>query len=524
MESITITGKMHPGFDKILTEDAQEFLVKLHQMFNGTRKSLLERRSETHQKILSGMNPTFLRETESVRKGDWQVDPIPEDLQDRRCEITGPAEAKMMINALNSGATIFMADLEDSITPNWYNQIQGQANLSAAYERTLEFTSPDAKEYHLNDGELATLIVRPRGWHLEEKHILIDGEVASGSLVDAGLYLFHNIKRTLEKGTGPYFYLPKLENHLEARLWDEVFAFAEQELGVTYGTIKATVLLETVLASFEIEEILYELRGHMAGINAGRWDYMFSVIKKFRHVPEFIWPDRAQVTMTVPLMRAYTELLVKTCHKRGAHAIGGMAAFIPSRRDAEVNRVAMEKVQQDKEREAQDGFDGSWVAHPDLVPICKDIFTDYLDGNDNQIEMVPNYQINSEMLQDFKIQNSTVTEHGVRTNIKVGILYIQSWLLGQGAAALFNLMEDAATAEISRSQLWQWLRNDIITDQGIAITNDYVENLINDEVTEIIKETNNESMLSEAIQLFKDLIFNDDFEDFLTLSAYKFLK
>ncbi|MED5242365.1 MAG: malate synthase A [SAR324 cluster bacterium] len=526
MSPITITGKMHPGFDNILTEEALEFLVKLHQMFNGTRKSLLERRKETHQKILAGNNPTFLRETESIRKGNWQVDQIPEDLQDRRCEITGPAEAKMMINALNSGAKIFMADLEDSITPNWYNQIQGQVNLSAAYERTLQFTNTKAKEYRLNDGELATLIVRPRGWHLEEKNILIDGEVASGSLVDAGLYLFHNIKRTLEKGTGPYLYLPKLENHLEARLWDEVFAFAENELGVNYGTIKATVLLETILASFVIEEIIYELRGHMAGINAGRWDYMFSVIKKFRHMPDFIWPDRSQVTMTVPLMRAYTELLVQTCHKRGAHAIGGMAAFIPSRRDEEVNRVAMEKVQQDKEREAQDGFDGSWVAHPDLVPVCTEVFSKaFEEGHVNQKHrMREDVQISAEMLLEFQIPGGKITESGLRNNVSVGIQYIAAWLGGTGAVAIFNLMEDAATAEISRSQIWQWCRHPQgKLEDGRKITNELVLNIIPEELAKIRESyggSYNEEKMKQATDLFISLVSEEAFEEFLTIRAY----
>ena len=525
MSPITITGKMHPGFDNILTEEALEFLVKLHQMFNGTRKSLLERREETHQKILAGNNPTFLRETESIRKGNWQVDPIPEDLRDRRCEITGPAEAKMMINALNSGAKIFMADLEDSYTPNWYNQIQGQVNLCAAYERTLQFNTK-VKEYRLKDGELATLIVRPRGWHLEEKHILIDGEVASGSLVDAGLYLFHNIKRTLEKGTGPYFYLPKLENHLEARLWDDVFTFAEKELGVNYGTIKATVLLETILASFEIEEILYELRGHMAGINAGRWDYLFSVIKKFRHIPDFIWPDRSQVTMTVPLMRAYTELLVQTCHKRGAHAIGGMAAFIPSRRDEEVNRVAMEKVQQDKEREAQDGFDGSWVAHPDLVSVCTEVFSKaFEEGHVNQKHrMREDVEISAEMLLEFQIPGGKITESGLRYNISVGIQYIAAWLGGTGAVAIFNLMEDAATAELSRSQIWQWCRHPQgKLEDGRKITNELVLNIIPEELAKIRESqgsTLKEEKIKQATDLFISLVSGEAFEEFFTIRAY----
>ena len=419
-----------------------------------------------------------------------------------------------------------MADLEDSITPNWFNQIQGQANLSEAYERTLEFTSPEGKEYRLNEGKLATLIVRPRGWHLEEKHILIDGEIASGSLVDAGLYLFHNTKLTLSKGTGPYFYLPKLENHLEARLWDEVFTFAEQELGVKNGTIKATVLLETILASFEIEEIIYELRRHMSGINAGRWDYMFSAIKKFRHVPEFLWPDRAQVTMTAPLMRAYTELLVQTCHKRGTLAIGGMAAFIPSRRDAEVNRVALEKVRQDKEREAQDGFDGSWVAHPDLVAVCTDVFSNvFEEGRVNQKHRKrEDVQVTPEMILDFQIPGGEITELGLRNNISVGIQYIAAWLRGTGAVAIFNLMEDAATAEIARSQIWQWSHHpEGKLDDGRQVTVEMVQSMIPEELAKIrddFGEAYDEIKMNQATDLFFKLVAEEEFEEFLTIRAY----
>jgi malate synthase len=526
VNNIIITGNMYPGFDKILTEEAQEFLVKLHQRYNNTRKAVLDRRTAIQHKILAGENPIFLPETASVRKGNWKVDPIPDDLQDRRCEITGPAEAKMMINALNSGAKIFMADLEDSITPNWFNQIQGQANISSAYERTLEFTSTEGKEYRLNKEDLATLIVRPRGWHMEEKHILIDGEVASGSLVDAGLYLFHNIKRTLNHGTGPYFYLPKLENYMEARLWDEVFAFSEQELGVTHGTIKATVLLETILAAFEIEEILYELREHMAGINAGRWDYMFSAIKKFRHEPGFLWPDRAQVTMTAPMMRSYTELMVQTCHKRGAHAIGGMAAFIPNRRDAEVTRVALAKVKEDKEREAQDGFDGSWVAHPDLVQVCTDVFSKvFEEGKVNQIHRLrEDVQVTPEMMLDFKIPGGKITETGLRNNISVGIQYISAWLKGTGAVAIFNLMEDAATAEISRSQVWQWIQHSKgKLDDGRQITLEMVQTMIPEELVKIREaygKVYDEEKINLATDLFTSLVSGDNYEEFFTIRAY----
>jgi len=525
MSDINIIGKINDGFEKILTKDAQDFLVELHTRFNERRLTLLKRRVEIHKEIISGRKPSFLKETESVRKGEWEVASIPHDLQDRRCEITGPAEAKMMINALNSGAKIFMVDLEDSITPNWVNQIQGQVNICEAYEKTLKYTSPKGKKYHLNK-DLATMIVRPRGWHLQEKNIIIKGEISSGSIVDAGLYLFHNIRQTLDKGTGPYFYLPKIENHLEARLWNEIFTFAEKELGVNHGSIKATVLLETILASFEIEEILYELRDHMAGINAGRWDYMFSVIKKFRHLPEFVWPDRAQVTMTAPLMRAYTELLVKTCHKRGAHAIGGMAAFIPSRKDPEINRIALEKVRQDKEREATDGFDGSWVAHPDLVSVCTDVFSKFFErGRVNQKNrMRDDVYVTADMMLDFKIPEGKITESGLRNNISVGIQYIASWLAGTGAVAIFNLMEDAATAEIARSQVWQWCNHPKgILDDNRKISIEMVQKMIPEEIEKIKKSYGNafdEKRINQAKDLFISLVTKSEFDEFLTLSAY----
>ena len=525
MSKIEIFGNIHPGFEKILTKDAQSFLIELHTKFNPKRLTLLKRRVEIHNEIISGKKPTFLKETEFIRKGEWEVAPIPEDLQDRRCEITGPAEAKMMINALNSRARIFMVDLEDSITPNWFNQIQGQLNIREAYEKTLQFTSPQGKKYSLNEN-LATIIMRPRGWHLDEKNIFINGEISSGSLVDAGLYLFHNISHTLKKETGPYFYLPKIENHLEARLWNEIFTFSENELGVNYGSIKATVLLETILAAFEIEEIIYELKDHMAGINAGRWDYMFSVIKKFKHLPEFIWPDRAQVTMTTPLMRSYTELLVKTCHKRGAHAIGGMAAFIPNRKDPEISKIALDKVRQDKEREAKDGFDGSWVAHRDLVPVCTEVFSKFFEeGRVNQKNIMrEDVNISADMILDFQIPEGKITELGLRNNISVGIQYIAAWLGGNGAVAIFNLMEDAATAEIARAQVWQWCNHPGgILEDDRKITIDLVQEMITEEISKI-KESHgtnfNEKMIEQAKNLFISLVTGSKFEEFLTLKAY----
>jgi malate synthase len=508
----------------LLTDEFLIFFEKFINSFEDERQKLLIKRSETQKFISNGGKFTF-PEDSTIRDGEWKVVPPPADVLNRNVEITGPVDRKMIINALNSGSDVFMADFEDSTSPTWENILNGHLNLIDANKKSLSFENKEnGKKYKLSQNSETSLFVRPRGLHLDEQNVTYIGKEVSASLFDFCLYAFHNADIRMQNNLGSYFYLPKLENSKESQLWNSIFTLAETELHLPVSTIRATVLLETISASFEMDEILHSLKDHSLGMNAGRWDYIFSAIKRYRDVKNVTFPDRDQITMTVPFMKAYTELLVESMHKRGAHAIGGMAAFIPDRKNPEITEAAFSKVKDDKIREAEMGFDGSWVAHPDLVPICKEIFTDYLHGKDNQIEIVPNYQINADMLQDFKIQNSTVTENGVRTNIKVGILYIQSWLLGQGAAALFNLMEDAATAEISRSQLWQWLRNDTITNEGIAITSSYVESLIDDEVTKIIKESNNELMLSEAIQLFKDLIFNDDFEDFLTLSAYKFLK
>src|SRR5438094_4250112 len=392
-----------------------------------------------------------------MRERDWTIEPVPADLHDRRVEITGPTDRKMVINALNSGARMFMADFEDANSPTWSNMVEGQANLVDAIERTIELETPD-KTYRLND-ELATLLVRPRGWHLPEKHFEVEGEPVSASLFDFGLYLFHNGRRLLDKGTGPYLYLPKLESHLEARLWNDVFTHGEATLGLPHGSIKATVLIETVLAAFEMDEILWELREHAAGLNAGRWDYMFSIIKKFRDRPEFVLPDRNSVTMTAPFMRAYTELLVKTCHRRGAHAMGGMAAFIPSRKDPELNEKALGKVREDKQREAGDGFDGTWVAHPDLVPVALEEFDRVLGGRPNQVERQrEDIQVTEAELLDFEVPGGEITDEGLRVNVSVGVRYVDAWLQGVGAAAIDNLMEDAATAEISRAQVWSWVQ------------------------------------------------------------------
>jgi malate synthase len=496
---------------EILTDEALEFVAGLQRRFDPGRKGLLAARAERQERIAAGELPDFLPETREAREGDWKVGPVPADLQDRRCEITGPVERKMLINALNSGARCFMADFEDANAPTWANCIEGQANLIDAIERTIELETPD-KTYRLND-ETAVLIVRPRGWHLPERHVLVDGEPASGSLFDFGLYFFHNARRLLDSGSGPYFYLPKLESHLEARLWNQVFEAAQDELGIPRGTIKATVLVETILAAFEMEEILYELREHSAGLNAGRWDYIFSIIKKFRDRPEFILPDRAQVTMTVPFMRAYTELLVKTCHRRGAHAMGGMAAFVPSRRDAEVNATALAKVREDKEREAGDGFDGTWVAHPDLVPVATEVFDGVLGDRPNQVDRLrEEVSVEAGDLLDVTVPGGDVTEDGVQNNVSVGLQYLESWLRGVGAVAIYNLMEDAATAEISRSQIWQWVRHGRVEDERVHAVEDAELDRLRDG-----------GRWDDARDVFEEVALGEEFAEFLTLPAYDHL-
>src|SRR5487761_1631238 len=484
-EQLKLKGPVTGRAAEVLTDDALEFVASLQREFGARRLELLRDRDERQARLDAGESPTFLLDTGSVRESAWKVAAPAKDLQDRRVEITGPTDRKMVINALNSGAKVFMADFEDANSPTWANLVEGQVNLTDAIERTLDFTSPEGKQYRLND-KVATLVVRPRGWHLEERHMEVGGKPVSGSLFDFGLYFFHNAARLQKKGSGPYFYLPKLESHLEARLWNEVFNFAQDDLRIPRGTIRATVLIETILAAFEMDEILYELREHSSGLNAGRWDYIFSIIKKFRNRPDFVLPDRAQGTMTVPFMRAYTELLVKTCHRRGAHAMGGMAAFIPSRRDPEVNEVAMAKVRDDKTREAEDGFDGSWVAHPDLVPLCREVFDSMLGDAPNQLgRQRPEVSVSAAGLLAVSKTPGTITEAGLRNNISVGLQYLASWLGGNGAAAIFNLMEDAATAEISRSQVWQWVHNGTRLDDGQQVTRDLVERLITEELAVI---------------------------------------
>ena len=521
---IEIDKNKQPEYQNILTNEALDFLEKICNKFEDNRQQILENRKRIQESISSGNRLSF-PENKEIREKEWTVTPPPDDVANRNVEITGPVDRKMIINALNSGADVFMADFEDSTSPTWKNIMDGQVNLLDANLRDLEFVDPkNKKTYSLNAESKTSLFVRPRGLHLNEKNFLIEGNPISGAFLDFALYAFHNSKLRLDRGIGTYFYIPKLENSLESKLWDDIFTFSEDELDLPRGTIRATVLLETISASFEIEEILFSLKEHSLGMNAGRWDYIFSAIKKHREIPGINFPDRSQITMTVPFMKAYTELLVQSCHKRGAHAIGGMSAFIPNRRDPEVTEQAFDQVKRDKEREVNMGFDGSWVAHPDLVQLCKDVFQNSLNGKDNQIDYVPTEPIISEdMLQDFTISDGTITEEGIRTNIRVGILYIQSWLLGQGAAALFNLMEDAATAEISRSQLWQWLNNKSSTNDKQKIEKEYIDVLITDEVEKIRILQDETSKLDEATDLFKNLIFDSNFQEFLTLPAYNLI-
>lgn len=511
----------------VLTPEAKEFLVKLHRKFNSRRLELLQQRQQRQAQLLKDEKPQFLPETTSIRNDtSWKVAPTPQDLEKRWVEITGPTDRKMLINALNSGANIFMADFEDANSPTWKNMIEGQQNLSDAIDGTISFKNPDGKEYKLNK-ETATLMVRPRGWHLDERHFKVDGQSISGSLFDFGLYFFHNAKKLIKKGSGPYFYLAKLENHLEARLWNDVFLFAQQELGIPKGTIRATVLLETILAAFEMEEILYELREHSAGLNAGRWDYIFSIIKKFRN-EDFVFPDRIQITMTVPFMRAYTELLVKTCHKRGAHAIGGMAAFIPSRKDAEVNIIALGKVREDKVRESTDGFDGTWVAHPDLVPTARDEFQKNLKDKSHQKDRKrEEVNVKAEDLLQFNIPDGKITEEGVRKNISIALQYLYHWLSGVGAVAIFNLMEDAATAEISRAQLWQWIHRSATLENGKKVTPELYQEYADEEMDRIKLQLGPSivwSKLEDSRKLLDQLVLGKDFPEFLTLLAYDLLE
>jgi malate synthase len=518
--TLSIAGSRTRFSDRILTPGALDFVARLQQEFGARREALLERRKSQLAALMAGQRLDFLPETSEIRSGSWKVAPAPADLDDRRVEITGPVDRKMMINALNSGAKVFMADLEDALSPTWENVVDGQWNLCEAVRGTLSLETED-KRYALGSS-LATLLVRPRGWHLEEPRVLFDGKPVSASLFDFGLYFFHTARERLARGTGPYFYLPKLESHLEARLWNDVFLFAQEVIGIPRGSVRATVLIETIWAAFEMEEILYELRDHAAGLNAGRWDYLFSVIKAFRQDPDAILPDRAELTMTVPFMRVYTDLLVRTCHKRGAHAIGGMAAFIPNRRDKEVTARAMQKVREDKQRESGDGFDGTWVAHPDLVPLAAEVFTQVLGDRPNQKgRSRDDVRPDAAALQSFAVQGGRVTREGVRTNIDVGLRYIEAWLRGIGAVAIHNLMEDAATAEISRSQLWQWRENAVRLEDGTSFTPEAYRKL-RAEVAGALASEPGLTKLREAADLLDQLVLNE-FEDFLTLRGTKLL-
>jgi malate synthase len=521
-----VTAAIHGPVDdhraSILSDDALAFLAELHQRFEPTRRELLDARAERRARLADGETPDFLDDTADVREGDWTVAPAPADHDDRRVEITGPTDRKMVINALNSGAKVFMADFEDANAPTWANMIDGQANLVEAVRREISLVEGE-KTYELGS-ELATLVVRPRGWHLDEPRITVDGDPIAGSLVDFGLYFFHNADELLTRGSGPYFYLPKLEGHREARLWNDVFTFAQERLGIPHGTIRATVLIEHLLAAFEMDEILYELRDHAAGLNAGRWDYIFSLIKVFRHRSDLVLPDRAQVTMTVPFMRAYTELLVRTCHRRGAHAIGGMAAFIPSRRDPKVNETAIPAVQADKEREAGDGFDGTWVAHPDLVPVALEQFDAVLGARPNQKDRLrEDVDVKPGDLLDVRVPGGEITEAGLRSNVSVGLRYLAAWLAGQGAVAIFNLMEDTATAEISRSQLWQWRTHGAALDEGGAVTDELVRSVLDEELATAREELGDRFRWDEAGSVFEEVCLSEELAEFLTLPAMRFL-
>jgi len=529
VKGVEIEGPEDDRFDEVLTRDALELVARLHRAFDATRRELLAARVELQKELDSGGTLDFLADTKDVREGDWKIAPEPDALQNRRVEITGPTSRKMVINALNSGASGFMADFEDSNSPTWKNMIDGQVNLADAIRGTIEHEE-NATEYKL-DAEVATLLVRPRGWHLVERNLLVDGEPVAGGLVDFGLYFSHNARTLLELGAGPYFYLPKMESHREARLWNDVFNLAEDHIGLQRGTIKATVLIETFPAAFEMDEILYELRDHSAGLNAGRWDYIFSAIKRFRTRPEFVTPDRKTVTMTVPFMRAYTELLVKTCHRRGAHAMGGMAAQIPSRTDEEANKKAFAALREDKQREARDGFDGTWVAHPDSVAAAMEEFDKVLGGQPHQVDRRRDeVEVSAQQLLDVAATEGDITEDGLRSNINVGIQYISSWLRGNGAAAIHGMMEDAATAEIARGQVWQWVRHGAELDDGRTITAELVRELETSELEKIREEIGDDEWFEKqgrpdlSREIFEEVALADEFVEFLTLPAYERLE
>ena len=521
--SLIITAPISPEYESILTNDALCFIEKLELKFRKTRQTLLSDREKNQSKIDSGDIPDFLSETKQIRFKDWKINPIPDDLLDRRVEITGPVDRKMIINALNSGVKVFMADFEDSNSPTWNNIISGQINLRDAINKTITFTNPhNNKFYHLND-KIATLMVRPRGWHLYEKNVTLDGTPVSASIFDFGLFFYHNAKQQIANSTGPYFYLPKLEHHSEAKLWNDIFIMAQNEFNIPIGTIKATVLIETILAAFQMDEILYALKEHSAGLNCGRWDYIFSFIKKFKNNPDFVLPDRSEVTMGRHFLKSYVKLLIHTCHKRGAHAMGGMAAQIPIKNDNEANLIALNKVKIDKKREANAGHDGTWIAHPGLSPIATEAFNKVMKGP-NQIEKnIGLCEISQKDL--LKVPTGSITEEGVRENIRVGVQYLEAWLNGNGCVPLYNLMEDAATAEISRSQLWQWLKHKKELFNGIQITSEYYRKIMGEELNKIKniygEEIYNNKNFNQASEIFLDMILGEKLDEFLTLPAYK---
>lgn len=526
-EGITLSGATSAEFAGILTADALAFVAGLARKFETRRRELMQRRTVRQAAFDAGSLPDFLPETKAIRDGAWTIGPIPADLQDRRVEITGPTDRKMVINALNCGANVFMADFEDSNAPTWANMIEGQINMRDAIRRTITFRSPEGKNYSLAE-KTATLLVRPRGWHLMENHMQVDGAPVSGAIFDFALFFFHNVKEALNRGSGPYFYLPKMESHLEARLWNDIFIAAQQQLGVPQGTIKATVLIETVLAAFEMDEILYELREHCVGLNIGRWDYIFSCIKKFRSNRDFCLADRSQVTMTAPFMRAYALQLIKTCHKRNAFAMGGMAAQIPIKGDAAANDAALAKVRADKEREATDGCDGTWVAHPGLVGIAKEVFDKHMPGPNQVTRQRPDVNVSARELLDFRPE-APITETGLRNNISVGIQYIGAWLAGNGCVPVYNLMEDAATAEISRSQIWQWMRSPKgVLDDGRKVTRDMFRRMLPEELARVRRELGeaawNAGRYEEAAALFDEITTSDNYVEFLTLPGYQRLE
>ncbi len=523
---VVVRGALEPRFSEILTLEALAFVAALHRKFNARRVELLQARSARQARLSAGELPDFLPQTRKVRETDWRVATIPPDLLNRRVEITGPVDRKMIINALNSGANVFMADFEDANSPTWHNNLEGQLNLADRWQRSIDFRDATTGKQYALSATPAVLMVRPRGWHLMEPGVTVDGAAVAGGLFDFGLYFFHNVRAQLAKGTGPYFYLPKLESHLEARLWNEVFVFAQQQLGIPNGTIKATVLIETLPAAFEMDEILFELRDHMAGLNCGRWDYMFSFIKKLRANKAYVLPDRSQVVMGKAFLRAYSLLLIKTCHRRGAFAMGGMAAQIPNRRDPQANEAALARVRADKEREAGDGHDGTWVAHPDLVPVAREVF-DRLMPQANQLTRMRE-DVNISQADLLEVHQGTKTEGGLRENIRVGVQYIEAWLRGKGAVPLYNLMEDAATAEISRAQVWQWIHYGITLEGGTVATPELLNRLITEEMQRVRKEVGAEAYdggrFREAIQLFSQLSLAADFEAFLTVPAMGLLR